>query len=380
MLEYIFFPLLSVTSLLVVLSAVRLLVALERFRIRRPYTAVLEAPSVSVCIPARNEMHVMAECIERVLASDYEKIEIIVFDDSSSDDTSILVKSFAHAGVRFVPGRELPEGWLGKNHALSILAQEASGAKLLFMDVDTSIDTTTISQLVSYAATEHVSMVSVLPIRRDGWSAGALFGYMRFFWELVIAGRSQPATSSGLWMIDRSVLLDECGGFAPLAADVRPEQRIAEKLGTHRYHCLLGTETLGVTEKKPWRSQREAGRRLLYPLTGGTRLAGLGAIVMILLYNVPTLALVVGLAAHRSDLTLWGAGLMLGCIVTYGVYTMRTRRQGRLIGALLWPLLVVQELYLLLSSIVGYATGAVTWKGRLVTAQSVKTDYYVIDK
>ena len=380
MLAYIFFPLLSITSLLVVVCATRLVVALERFRVRRPYSAALEAPTVSVCIPARNEMHVMAECLERVLASDYEKIEIIVFDDSSSDDTSILVKSFAHAGVRFVPGRKLPQGWLGKNHALSILAEEASGSKLLFLDVDTSIDTTTISQLVGYAATEQLSMVSVLPIRRDGWSAGVLFGYMRFFWELVIAGRSLPATSSGLWMIDRSVLLEECGGFAPFATDVRPEQRIAEKLGTHRYHCLLGTDGLGVAEKKPWHSQLEAGRRLLYPLIGGTRVAALGAVIMILLFNVPSVGLIAGLTTRHLDIALWSLGLLLACIALYGAYTLHTRRQGWLIGALLWPLLIVQELYLLLSSIIGYATHTVTWKGRPVTARVTKADYYVIDK
>jgi hypothetical protein len=322
----------------------------------------------------------MAACIERVLASDYEKIEIIVFDDSSSDDTSILVKSFAHAGVRFVPGRELPDGWLGKNHALSILAAEASGSKLLFLDVDTSIDTTTISQLVGYMETEQLSMVSVLPTRRDGWSAGALFGYMRFYWELVIAGHSLPATSSGLWMIDRSVLLDEYKGFAPFAADVRPEQRIAEKLGTDRYHCLLGTEALGVAEKKPWRSQREAGRRLLYPLIGGTPLAGLGALVMILLFNVPTIGFIIGLSGGRLDIALWSFGLLLACIASYGSYTRHTRRQGWFIGALLWPLLIIQELYLLLASITGYARHTVTWKGRPVMAKSAKTDYLVIDR
>jgi glycosyltransferase involved in cell wall biosynthesis len=379
-LEYIFFPLLIVVTLLVVLCAMRLIVALERFRIRRSYTSALNAPSVSVCIPARNEMHVMAECLERVLASDYQKIEVIVFDDSSSDDTSILVKSFAHAGVRFVPGRELPDGWLGKNHALSILAEEASGSKLLFLDVDTSIDTTTISQLVSYMETEQLSMVSVLPMRRDGWSVGVLFGYMRFYWELIIAGRSLPATSSGLWMIDRAVLLDECGGFTPLASDVRPEQRLAERLGTHRYHCLLGTEALGVAEQKPWHSQLEAGRRLLYPIVGGTRLAGFGALVMILLFNVPAIGLIVGLALGRVDIAWWSFGLVVTSMATYALYTARTRSRGWLAGALLWPVLVVQEVYLLLTSLIGYATNTVTWKGRPVTAKSAKTDYYVIDK
>lgn len=380
MLTYIAYPLLSLVSILMTVCAFRLIVALRRFRIKRPLAALDTAPTVTVCIPVRNEMHMMADCLERVLASDYRKIEVIVFDDSSSDDTSILVRSFAHAGVRFVPGRELPAGWLGKNHALSILAQEASGSKLLFLDVDTTIDTTTISQLMGYMTSEKLDMVSVLPIRREGWSASTLFGYMRYFWELVIAGRTMPATSSGLWLIDRAVLLGECGGFDALRADVRPEQRLAETLGTERYHCLLGTEALGVSEKKQWRSQLEAGRRLLYPLAGGTRLAGVSALILELLFNVPLVMCVVALITRRTHLVAWSVTLLVAGMVLYGLYTIKARPRGWWLGALLWPLLMLQEVYLLTSSLIGYATKTVTWKGRLVMAPSQKTDYYVIDK
>ena len=63
----------------------------------------------------------MNDCLERVVASTYPKLEIIVLDDHSQDNTSALIKSFAHKGVRFVEGTKLPEGWLGKNHALQLL-------------------------------------------------------------------------------------------------------------------------------------------------------------------------------------------------------------------------------------------------------------------
>src|ERR1700759_1043342 len=86
-----------------------------------------DLPSVSVCIPARNETHAMSQCLERVIASTYPKLEVIVLDDSSVDDTSVLIKAYAHAGVRFVEGSRLPKGWLGKNHALQGLLHEASG-------------------------------------------------------------------------------------------------------------------------------------------------------------------------------------------------------------------------------------------------------------
>src|SRR5688572_18125111 len=94
--------------------------------------AETDLPSVTVCIPARNEGHALTDCLQRVVASTYERLEIIVLDDVSGDDTSALIKSFASEGVRFVKGSKLPSGWLGKNHALQGLLDEASGTFVLF--------------------------------------------------------------------------------------------------------------------------------------------------------------------------------------------------------------------------------------------------------
>ena len=93
-----------------VLTGIRIVSALQRYR----YTTVsfdsLEPPTVSVCIAARNERNALTQSLERILASNYERQEILVLDDASEDDTSLVINSFAHAGVRFIPGRELPEG------------------------------------------------------------------------------------------------------------------------------------------------------------------------------------------------------------------------------------------------------------------------------
>ena len=48
----------------------------------RPVAYKGDLPTVSVCIPARNERHAMTACLEGVLASDYEKLEIIPADAS----------------------------------------------------------------------------------------------------------------------------------------------------------------------------------------------------------------------------------------------------------------------------------------------------------
>jgi glycosyltransferase involved in cell wall biosynthesis len=351
----------------------RLTVSLRRFRIKKTYTRAINAPSVSVCIPARNEMRVMTECLERVLASDYEKMEIVVFDDSSTDDTSVLVRSFAHAGVRFVPGNALSKGWLGKNYALEILAREASGSIVVFMDVDTFIQPTTISQLVSYMLSEHVDMASVIPRRDDAYRASVLFGHLRYFWELILSRFKAPAASSALWMIKRDVLLQEYNGFERVKASVAPESALAQLLGTVRYHCLVASTKLGVAYEKKWHSQLETGRRLLLPKVDTRWFGSWLAFAALLLLNLPTFGVLSGLIggwAIPQNVSL--ALLVLG-MVTYGLYTFKLWGKGWWLGALLWPVVIFQEFLIFMNSALGYARHTITWKGRPV-ASIVRAD------
>jgi chlorobactene glucosyltransferase len=350
-----------------------LIVSLHRFRIKKTYTPAINAPSVSVCIPARNEMRVMTECLERVLASDYEKMEIVVFDDSSTDDTSVLVRSFAHAGVRFVPGVKLPEGWLGKNYALEILAREASGSIVIFMDVDTFIQPTTISRLVSYMLSENVDMTSVIPRRDDAYRASVLFGHLRYFWELVLSRFRAPAVSSALWMIERDVLLQEYNGFERVKASVAPESSLAQLLGTVRYHCLVGTAGLGIAYEKKWHSQLETGRRLLLPKVDKHWYGSWLAFAGLLLLNFPTFWVASALFAGWTPLHLVGLLLVAAGMALYGLYTFNLWGKGWWLGALLWPVVIFQELLIFISSASGYARHTITWKGRPV-ASIVRAD------
>jgi glycosyltransferase involved in cell wall biosynthesis len=325
--------------------------SLRRFQIHKNYTAADGSPSVTVCVPARNETHAMTQCLERVLTSDYRKLEVIVFDDESADDTSILINSFAHAGVRFVPGTNLPEGWLGKNHALEVLAKEASGTYVLFLDVDTHIDSTTISQLVGYAMSESLEMVSVIPGRNDIWRSNVLFGHLRYFWKIILSRASSPATSSSLWMIKRHTLMDIIGGFTSHKAEVEPEQHLAAIIGTKAYRCLVNNKHLGVSYEKKWKSQCETSRRLLYPMVGGTKRSGVLALLVLLLLNVPLVLVMSGIFVEWTRFHWLAAGYLMLFALLYGRYTYVIWRRNWWIGIFTWPVVVLQELILLIASI-----------------------------
>ena len=326
-----------------------------------------DLPSVSVCIPARNEMHALAECLGKVIASDYQKLEIIVLDDASADDTSSMIKSFAKDGVRFVEGKALPEGWLGKNHALQGLLREASGSYILFMDVDTRIAPDAISNLVRYALSQRAAMVSVLPRREDSWRASVLFSPLRYFWEILFHSKSSPATASNAWLVNRHVLLERFNGFEGLKTVVQPESQLSTSLATaNDYRFLIGTRAFGVAYEKKWRSQLVTSTRLLFPLLENQLSLAIVAIFDLCILLVPAFVLFSLFFNEVGMVHIVGFIVALLYAGMYGWYLRRVWNKGVLLGAMLWPVALLQEIILVIASIYQYTRRTVKWKGRKV--------------
>lgn len=370
MLELIIYVVFVGLTFVLIFMAWKLNFAFRKFRIKKPLNAanpIGELPSVSVCIPARNEMHAMTQCLERVIASNYPKLEIIVLDDSSADNTSVLIKSFAHAGVRFVEGSPLAEGWLGKNYALQGLLNEASGTYVFYMDVDTQIATDTISQLVAYARQENALMVSVLPRREDAWRASVVFGTLRYFWELLFHRASAPATASSAWMINRQTLIEKYNGFNDIKSIIQPESSLSSLLmQDDKYRFVIGTKKLGVAYEKKWRSQIDTSIRLAFPVFKNNIALTITGIVAQLMLLVPFVVLVLA-PSDMSTLRLIAGCLAAGYIGLFATYLSHTHRRGWWLSAVVWPVLIIQEIVILVTSIILYGQHRVNWKGRSVS-------------
>lgn len=346
----------------------------ERYTSRLDVNGDIDLPSVTVCIPMRNEQHALINSLQSVLSSTYPRLEILVLDDNSKDDTSALIKSFASEGVRFIPGEPLPNGWLGKNHALQELLDKASGSYIFFMDVDTLLQPQSIEQIVRYMLSKRVTMVSVLPRREDAWRISVLFSPLRMFWEVVFHRRLAPASANHAWMIRRSSLAKHFNGFQTLKNIAQPESKFAAELAkTNEYRFIIGTKNLGISYEKKWHSQLETSRRLLYPMLGKKKVLAFWALIDLLLFLVPYVVIVAMLIVPSlyTPLLFWlSTFLCLSSSVVYGIYTKRVWNRGFIVGALLWPLLVIQEFILVAASIIGYARGTVTWKGRTIRPEA----------
>lgn len=145
----------------------RMLVVLYNFTIQ-PYLIKLvpeNTPLVSILIPARNEADNIGGLLDKLVQQSYAKLEIIVYDDLSQDRTGEMVKSFASKDERIslITGSELPEGWLGKNHACHQLAMASKGDFMLFLDADVRPETHFVSSAVGMMQSRKYGLLSVFP-------------------------------------------------------------------------------------------------------------------------------------------------------------------------------------------------------------------------
>jgi glycosyltransferase involved in cell wall biosynthesis len=100
----------------------------------RPVLRAPQEPSVSVLIPAFNEVEVIAGTLDALIAQDYPKdrLQILVVSDCSDDGTDDVVRGYADRGVTLL--RQAERG--GKALGLNAAVRQASGDIVIFCDAN----------------------------------------------------------------------------------------------------------------------------------------------------------------------------------------------------------------------------------------------------
>ena len=159
----IFAILIFLISLCTMLQAFRGSLKMQHLGKTSPGTCT-HTPLVSIIVPACNEETTLEPALRSLLQQDYSNLEIIVIDDRSTDTTferiTKLAQEFPKIQVEQV--KELPMGWLGKNHALYLGAQRARGEILLFTDADIVMRASTLSRAVAYFVNENLDHLSLI--------------------------------------------------------------------------------------------------------------------------------------------------------------------------------------------------------------------------
>jgi hypothetical protein len=122
-------------------------------------------PLLSVIIPALNEATTIEAALKSKLTVDYPALEIVVVDDRSTDETGAIIDRIAadDARVTAVHIGTLPDGWLGKVHALHVGAQVAKGDYLIFSDADVHFEKSALKRAVRTMRDRGYDFFSVFP-------------------------------------------------------------------------------------------------------------------------------------------------------------------------------------------------------------------------
>jgi glycosyltransferase involved in cell wall biosynthesis len=333
-------------------------------------------PRLTVVIPARNEATNIGPCIDAVLASDHGNIEVIVFDDSSTDGTGDIARS--HRAKVISGTGEVPGGWKGKPWALHrawlwLEQRPVKSEWILFLDADVRLHPTALSRAHSRAIVDGVALLSG-------------FGKLEMvtFWEkviqpsvggLILAGndldrvndpeRPDAVIANGQFILVRADAYRAVGGHKAVAADILDDVGLARAFVSRQlpirilfmrelFSCRMYTSLRELW--LGWTKNLYAGMR--YSVALPVALSTFIAFEFVLPYFLPVLAVV-----HRD----WLGTAVAMSVVTliHGVrYWMdgifgQERKFGLLQG-----LGAAMLVGLLLDSVRRARTGNVLWKGR----------------
>ena len=109
-----------------------------------------DVPLVSVIVPTHNRADLLERALRSVEMQDYGRLEVVVVDDASTDETPAVVERFtASLGARGVPVRSLRlEVNSGPAAARNRGVAAAEGSLLTFLDSDDMMERTFVSTVV----------------------------------------------------------------------------------------------------------------------------------------------------------------------------------------------------------------------------------------
>jgi len=193
---------------------------------------------VSAIIPARNEEVNIARVV-RSLAHQPGIREILVVNDQSVDRTGeILAALEAEIPIlRTLRAESLPEGWLGKTHAVTEGARAASGDWLLFTDADTYHVPGSLAELMQRAEDEHADLLSISPGQdTPTWWEKAVIPFVfvklatLFRFEEVSDPHSTAAAANGQYLLVRKDIYERVGGHEAVKLEILEDVELARRI------------------------------------------------------------------------------------------------------------------------------------------------------
>jgi len=332
-------------------------------------------PTVTLAIPARNEDAALERCLDAAIASDYPKLEIIVIDDCSQDNTPAIIKQYAHSGVRFFQTDKAGPSWLDKNNAYQTLFQQANGQIIMFMSVDVVLSPNSIKQLINLFVGKNKAMMSVVAELKDENELSNILQPLVYWREILLPSiaKNRPPVFSMSWLINKKVL-ENLGGFSGFKRSITPEAHLAQQLAD-KYMFIKNNPQLGIVCYANPDGQWDRAIRLGYPqVHRRPELVMLFSAAKILFLFGPFAAMLVLVLSSANILnvvlSIASVGILTASNVIYH-YTLTNKIQLTPFFSL--PINVLVDIASANASMYLYEFRDVVWRGRSVAGPVMHT-------
>jgi poly-beta-1,6-N-acetyl-D-glucosamine synthase len=183
-----------------------LIKAWSKLRPKAPLLGEGGEPRVSVVMAAHNEATQIGRKLENLLDLEYprEKLQIIVIDDGSTDETAQIIGSYSDQGVELVSLRNA----VGKASAINQGMLEADGDVILFCDVRQRIDPLALRSLLAAFADPKVGAVSGELVLESDQGPGVYWKYEKAIRGAESAVDSLVGATGALYAIRRALFRD----------------------------------------------------------------------------------------------------------------------------------------------------------------------------
>jgi len=222
--------------------------------------------SVTVLIPAWNEEMGILKTLKSVLQTGYAKLEVIVINDGSTDNTHQLVTDYIHtyqadlSATAQVKYFELPNG--GKAKALNYGLKNASGEIIITIDADSVMETKAITNIIKRFTDENVAAVAgnvIVGNRRKSIELMQQLEYLYgFFFKRADSIFNSVYIIGGAAAAYQKKVLNELGGFDEdiITEDIEMSTRILGAGYKTRYAADAVVYTEGPSNFKDLFNQR----------------------------------------------------------------------------------------------------------------------------
>lgn len=340
----------------------------------------IQAPRVSLLVPARNEARVISDTVRRLLAQTYADVEVVVLDDASEDGTAAIARAAGgdDSRLRVLPGAPLPPGWLGKTWACHQLAGAATGEWLAFVDADVRWEPQALAAVVARAAASGADMITVWPTQDTRTGAERLtvplmalvvLGYLP---ELLV--RFTPwrvfAAANGQCVAFRRDAYEAVGGHVAVRGAIVEDVALARatKRAGRRLLMADGNALVSCRMYTGWAQVRDGFAKNIIAGHGGLLPLALSTLFHWIVFLLPWLWLSAGwLVDFGPHYPAWPLGLITLGVGVRALTAAATRQ--RVLDAVLMPVSVVLMTAITIRAVWWQRRfGGPRWKGRTISA------------